>query len=148
MGVVALAEGLSKATQTFPQTLSLSKTGMGDDGMADVASLISEGRMEKLKGLALSDNRCVTNEGIIALARAVDAHGLPSLTHFDGSVKAGGVTIGGISAIAIAVINSCPKLESMHVPHLFPPDYTPYRMVREMVHGMLLATGRDNVEMY
>jgi HEAT repeat protein len=89
VGVVALAEALSKTTQTFLTNLNLSDVGMGDEGIGALACLISQGRMEQLEELSLSSNSGVTRQGIIALAEAIDARGLPKLRalNLDGLVR-------------------------------------------------------------
>ena len=63
--------------------LQLHDVGMGDAGIAALASLVSRDRLEQLEHFYLSHNHAVTNRGIIALAQAIDARGLPLLEHFD-----------------------------------------------------------------
>ena len=54
VGVVALAEVLMKSTQPCLESLGLKKVGMGDEGIAALASLISQGRLEHLTWLDIS----------------------------------------------------------------------------------------------
>jgi Ran GTPase-activating protein (RanGAP) involved in mRNA processing and transport len=114
VGVVALAEALSKTTQTFLTNLNLSDVGMGDEGIGALASLISQGRMEQLEELSLSSNSAVTKQGIIALAKAVDARGLPKLRalNLDGLVReTDDETVLGITTLVHAIAEGCLPLE-------------------------------------
>lgn len=138
VGIVALAEGLLKAKETFLEDLDLSDVGMGDGSIAAMANLVSQGRLKQLKGVDLSENEGVTNEGVVALARSIDAHGLPLLTIFNLSgLDADKVTLFGISAIALAVIKGCPKLK-----YICLTSAGSYDVYYEIVMGMLAATGR------
>ena len=78
-GDVALAEALLKLTQTSLKILTLSNVGMGDEGIAALASLAYRGRKDQLRVLNFAENDGVADEGISALARAVEAHMLPML---------------------------------------------------------------------
>lgn len=55
-GVVALAEALRNASQTFLKRLDLVNVGMCDRGMAALASVVQQGRLERLEELDLSHN--------------------------------------------------------------------------------------------
>lgn len=81
-GVVALAEALRDAQRTCLRDLKLSKVGMCDADIGALASAIQQGRMRQLELLCLSFNNRVTDDGLIALARAIDMHGLPELKEF------------------------------------------------------------------
>jgi hypothetical protein len=52
---------------------------MSDRGMAALESVVRHGRLERLEELNLSNNKSVTDDGIIALAQEIDARGLPKL---------------------------------------------------------------------
>jgi len=52
---------------------------MGDKGIAGLAALVSHGSFKQLEGFMLSDHGGITYEGIILLARAISAYGLPLL---------------------------------------------------------------------
>jgi len=82
VGVVALVKGLSKATQTIFTHLHLEDVGMSDEGIAGLAALIHKGRLNQLIAMHLSENSLVTDRGVITLAQAIDAHGLPILDTF------------------------------------------------------------------
>lgn len=71
VGVVALADALGKATQTSLTHLDLACVNMGDEDIAALASLVSEGHLEQLKVLYLCDNHDVSDQGIITLAQAI-----------------------------------------------------------------------------
>lgn len=79
VGVVVLVDGLLKALQTSLLSLELCDVGMGDEGIAALTSLISRRRMGELHRLNISENASVSDQGIIGLARAIDAHGLLEL---------------------------------------------------------------------
>lgn len=78
-GVMALTGGLLKATQTFLTKLDLSNGRFGDEGMAALASLVNQGRMAQLIVLHIYGNHYMTHRGLIVLARAIDARGMPML---------------------------------------------------------------------
>lgn len=82
---MALAEALSKSTPACLGSLVLDNVGMGDEGIAALASLVGQGRMEQLTELDISQNAALTQQGIITLARrcARAAH-------------AGGICYGGV----------------------------------------------------
>lgn len=67
VGVIGLAKGLSKATQTFLKSLTLSYVGLGDEGIAALAPLVYEGRLKKLETLNLSNISDVTDWGLVTL---------------------------------------------------------------------------------
>lgn len=117
VGVVALAEALSKTTQTFLTDFQLHDVGMGDEGIAALASLISWDRLEQLEHFYLSHNHAVTNRGILALAQAMDARGLPLLEHFRLTGLEGAEAALGISTIAHTVIKACPDLQVIECDH-------------------------------
>lgn len=70
-GVVALADSLRKAPRTRLKLLNLNKVRMCDLGMAAFASTVHQGRMERLKHLNVNKNKGVTDEGFLALTRAI-----------------------------------------------------------------------------
>ena len=105
VGVVAL-----KAPQTFLTDLELCDVGLTDVGMTVVSSLLYQGCFEQLQLLNLSGNRGMTNQGIVALARAIETRGLPLLKEFSLFKSTNDqVTLLWISAIAQAVIKGCPN---------------------------------------
>ena len=75
---MALADALRKPTQTVLTHLDLINVGTADDGMTALSSLVYQGRFEQLQ-LNLSENRAITTQGIVALARAIETRGLPNL---------------------------------------------------------------------
>jgi len=110
VGVVALADALLKAPQTFLTDLELCDVGLTDVGMTVVSSLLYQGCFEQLQLLNLSGNRGMTNQGIVALARAIETRGLPLLKEFSLFKSTNDqVTLLWISAIAQAVIKGCPN---------------------------------------
>jgi ribonuclease HIII len=98
---MALAKALLDSTETFLAHLDLGDIGMGDGGIEALASLVYEGRMQQLEDLNLDGNNDLTDEGITALARAINVRGLPVLERlsivwwYDGRYN---VTMLGISA--------------------------------------------------
>ena len=68
---MALADALRKPTQTVLTHLDLINVGR-------LSSLVYQGRFEQLQ-LNLSENRAITTQGIVALARAIETRGLPKL---------------------------------------------------------------------
>jgi hypothetical protein len=91
--------------------LDLANVGLGDVGKAALSSLVYQGRFEQLELLNFSGNGGITNQGIVALARAIEKRGLPLLKEFClFEITDDHVTLLGISAIAQAVIKGCPSL--------------------------------------
>ena len=80
----------------------LADVGLGDEGVAALASLVNQGRMEHLEEIYISDNKELTEQRILSLARAIDARGLPMLETF-AMMRIGEMTARGIGAIAYAV---------------------------------------------
>lgn len=76
---MALIKALKQRTETFLDDLDLNEVGMGDKGLASLAYLFYRDRCEQLKCLYISYNRAITDQGIIALACAIGARGLPKL---------------------------------------------------------------------
>ena len=136
VGVVAPAEALMKSTQTCLKTLGLENVEMGDEGISALASLASQGRLEHLKTLNISENEDLTEQGIITLARAIGVRGLPMLETFD-MVKLGNMTAREIGAIAHGVFKWCPQVKETHLTESdFASDDS-----SEVVDGMLEAAG-------
>lgn len=81
-GVAALASGLGEAPRTMLKLLDLNYTGMGDVGMVALASVIHQGRMQEVEDFNLGEIPGMTDKGLIALARAIDARGLPNVHQF------------------------------------------------------------------
>lgn len=84
-GVAVLAEKLLAAPPTSLKEFCLENVGMGDRGLAALASMIRMGRFEGLESLKLSYNEDVTDEGICVLAQAVEdtgKRGLAMLSKF------------------------------------------------------------------
>lgn len=75
-GVVALAKALEEAPRTLLVVLAMHEVGMGNLGMFALASLIHRGRMQQVESLEISG---APDEGMIALAQAIDTRGLPNL---------------------------------------------------------------------
>lgn len=81
-GVVALAKGLCEAPRTSLKELKLDDVGMGDVGLAALASVVTQGRMRRMHKFMLHKALDVTDEGIILFVRAIEAYGLPHLEEF------------------------------------------------------------------
>ena len=130
-----------KATQTVLTSLEVTNLGMGDEGLAALANLISQGRLQEVKTFDfISSNYNLTDEGILALAQAIDAGGLPMLGNFSmGEQEVEGLTVVGISAILQAVISGCPYLRIIGVTRPYRHDTD----IEEMVKGMVQAVGRE-----
>lgn len=78
---------------------------MRDEGVGMLASVIQQGRLKELTNLLISSNHQVTHEGIIALSRAIDIGGPPSLVHLVVmGLREGRVTAMGLSAIIYAIV--------------------------------------------
>lgn len=97
----------------------------------------TQGRMEQLKELYISLNAALTQQGIITLACAIDARGLPMLELF-AMAQLGEMTARGIGAIAYAVFKGCPQLKEIRLTGSGPDS----GILREVVDGMLEAAGR------
>jgi len=94
--------------------------------------------MGLLTRLCLSRNDAVTDEGLIALAQAIDMCGLPELQEFSmaGLVEEK-VTVLGLSAIAHAVIKGSPLLETIDIKCSGEGGAS----LHVMIEGMLRARG-------
>jgi hypothetical protein len=142
-GFTGLAQALFKASRSNWAHLNLSYVELGDEGVAMLATLISQGRLEQLEGIVLYDNGGVTNEGIILLAQAINGNGLPALTNFRMvCFNKEKITLLGIGALAHAVLNGCPELREIY---LTKPasDEGVSEPIYDMIEGMLRGAGRD-----
>ena len=111
--------------------------GMRDGGLSALVSLVNRGCLEQLRELDNSDNYSLTEQGIISLARAIDARGLPRLEKF-AMRELGDVSGQGIGAIIYAVFKGCPQLQEIKLVGSFEDTYT----LRDLVGGMLEVAGR------
>ena len=142
-GVVALAGGLREAPRTMLREFCLNDIGMGDVGMAALASLIYKGRLGQLEPLYINEIPDVKDEGITALARAISMRGLPKVSEFMlGPLHEENVTAFGFGALTFAFINNCPQLlvENITIDWSGQPEHADFR--NAMVDGMLRAAGR------
>ena len=133
--VVVLANALLNATETRLWELNLNRVGMGDAGVVALASVVSQGHFEELKYFCFGRNSDVTDQGMTALARAIDAQGLPmlELITIDGLDR---LTDIGVGAIMDALIKRCPQLARIA---WGPPE-------NDLVRNKLQEAGRGNVE--
>jgi len=140
--VAFVVQGLLNATHTNLRRLDLMYMGLGDQGLSFVAHLIHQGRLKQLKYLNLCVNGAVTDQGVIWLARVIDAGGLPMLETFClrgvESIAADKATIIGMSAIAHATIKGCPQLNDLKILGYGPENENFINLVK----GMLRAEGR------
>jgi len=134
-GAVALAGGLCEAPRTMLKTLNLG-VRMGDVGMAALASVIEHGRMGQLRYI----NYGMTDKGLVALARAIDAWGLPKLQEVEICMGGGEYTALGFGALALAFVRGCPKMN--HISLVCPDPGLDKTALKTMIRGMLLAAGR------
>jgi hypothetical protein len=81
---------------------------MGDEGIAVLAHLVNQGRLEKLICFLISDDNAVSDRAVIALAEAIDAHGLPKVQCFV-MRNINKLTAEGTSAITQALTKGCPR---------------------------------------
>lgn len=121
VGVVALAIALQETTQTYLMFLNLDDVGMGDGGIAALASLVAQGRLEQIAWLKFSGNNKLIDQGVITLAQAIEARGLPILRVFTMRMifKLRAV---GITAIAQALTKGCPRLVSYKLTDFDPEE--------------------------
>lgn len=142
-GVAGLAEALPKASQSNWAHLNLTYVEMGDDGIAALATLVSQGRLEQLEELSLSDGGGVTNEGMILLAQAISVGGLPVLKSFKMvCFDKEKIRLLGVGAVAHAVVNGCPKLRVIYLTKPI-SDEEVTEPVHEMIEGMVHRAGQD-----
>lgn len=147
VGVEILVEGLVKITTTNLTVLDLSRVGMGDQGIAAVAALVSEGRLQQLVDLHLSGNGDITNQGIIYLVKAIIAHGLPRLDQLEmRGLDNRKVTALGASALTHAIIIGSPVFTSFYMKCTDEDDDTYAEIVKGML--LLLAAGKEDVDMW
>ncbi len=138
---MTLAEALLRARQTVLTNLVLKNVGMGDKGIAAVASLVSQGHMNKLKVLNITKNKALTHQGFVYLARAIDARGLPMLETFR-MQKILNVTLGSMCAITHALIKGCPRLKEIDFTDTGTWGTHGSRSYPGAIQGMLEAAGR------
>ena len=133
--VVVLANALLNATETRLWEVNLNRVGMGDAGVVALASVVSQGHFEELKYFCFGRNSDVTDQGMTALARAIDAQGLPmlELITIDGLDR---LTDIGVGAIMDALIKRCPRLARIA---WGPPE-------NDLVRNKLQEAGRGNVK--
>lgn len=122
-GVLALLAGIKNAKQMCLTRLVLSDVGMDDDGMAELVLVAHAGKFQRLSSLNVSENVAVTNEGVVAFARALQA--ATPARGVDGfqvggcifpkleSIDMNGLTLlstRGFGALALAAFMCCPQL--------------------------------------
>lgn len=136
--VVSLAEALMGATKTRLWNLNLNNWLMGDEGIAALASVVSQGYFEELRKLSFSHNGDITDEGMTALARAIDVRGLPMLETFamEGLDL---MTNRGVGAITDVLIKRCLQLATIVWGHWGLSN-------KDKVRDMLKTAGRGNVK--
>lgn len=84
--------------------------------MTALASLLYQDRFQQLEMLFISYNHGIRDEGIIALAHAIEARKLPKLKLFE--AKAGQGYVWGSAPLARCVVNGCPKLQKNDLMHI------------------------------
>jgi len=113
---VVLDKSLEEALRTLSVNLALRKIGMGDLGMAALATLVSKGRMQRVQKINLSNAREVTDKGIIALAQATKVSSLPCVQDLNiDYLHEDKVTQLGLVATSRAFVNSCPRLVEINL---------------------------------
>ena len=88
---------------------------MGDGGIAALASVIYQGRMQEMEDFHLREVPGMTDKGLIALARAINARGLPNVRYFfimnDHEERKW--TALGFGALTLAFVLGCPRLQEI-----------------------------------
>ncbi len=136
---MALAQALKEAPRTLLVDLALHKVGMGNLGMAALASVIQQGRMQRIEMLDLSGADYVTDVSITALAQAIEARGLPNVRNFKiEGLHETEVTAIGFDAIARALVKRCPQLKEIYVE--CPRDFAV--ILDDLLKDLLRAAGR------
>lgn len=109
-GLELLVQALLKpACQTCLKELNLYDVNMGDKVMAAMASVARAGRFERLENFLFYGNADVTDEGVCALAQAMEdtgTYGLPMLRNLDARALQS-LTALGIRALTSALITNC-----------------------------------------
>lgn len=141
-GAAALACGLGEAPRTMLTNLELDEVGMGDGGMVALASVIYQGRMQEMEDVNLSEVPGMTDKGLIALARAINARGLPNVRQFfiqmdDKNRK---WTALGFGALTLAFASGCPRLRKIDL--VCPDRGQDMNFLNTMIQGMFQAAGR------
>ena len=106
-GAVVLAGGLCEAPRTMLKELELG-VGMGYVGMAALASVIEHGRMGQLRYI----NYGMTDKGLVALARAIDAWAAQSGESRDRYGGGGGIYGSWLWCACSCICQRLPKNES------------------------------------
>jgi len=115
---------------------------MGDARMVVLASIVHRGCMRHIQKLNLSGPLGATDEGIVALARAIDAKGLPELRQLKMG-RFNNVTAFGFSAMMLAFVKGCPK--SRDIILTCPDEGRNFAIFESMVEGMRWAANRWGV---
>ena len=139
-GVAALASGLGEAPRTMLTHLDLTYVGMGDVGMTALASVIHQGRMQEIQDLNLGDVPGMTDKGMVALARAIDARGLPKMRLLDMETYSQNYTALGFGALILAFVRGCPEMKCITLS--CPNPVLDKAALQTMIQGMLQAAGR------
>ena len=127
---------LAQALPAHVTDLELRCTGMDDA----LASIVRTGCFQCLETLWLGSNEDVTDQGVAALAKALDhagTNGLPLLSTFSASLR-GSVTRVGVEALAHALLKNCPRLKEVA---LYGVDDDDDERMQQMVDEMVVAAG-------
>lgn len=106
--------------------------------MAALASVIEQGRIGQIRKINIA-------EGLVALARAIEARGLPKLEEFSNGLYGQNYTARGFGALTLAFVRGCPNLFFLDL--RCPDESREPDFVKAMIEGMLQVAGRTaNVE--
>ncbi len=148
-GVVVSVRGLLDAPRTRLTKLELAGVGMGDKGWAALASMVRTGRFGRLQEIDLGRSKTATDPGMCVLAKAIQEmgkRGLPMLSACR-ALSLERVTGVGLGALALALINNCPRL-------LRSFGFSVEREegvegIEQMLEGMMLAAGcQDRLKLH
>ena len=120
--------------------LELANAGTGDGSMAALATVVHGGRFKHLDWLVISHNAAVTDDGMCTVAHAIEEagkHGLPMLRKLIANALRP-VTLMGVSALSLALINNCPRLKNVDLSGRENEAISD----KAVMEGMLRAVGR------
>ncbi len=116
--IAVLAQALLVAPRTRLTHLTLLHVGLNDGGFAALAHLVREGRFEQLEEMGIYNGELVTDQGLHAMAEAVQDAGARGLLPMLSKVSLWdleGVTPAQEHALASALTNHCPRMTRENV---------------------------------
>jgi hypothetical protein len=113
LGVAHLLQCYIEAVDADLEMLQLANVGLGDEGVKALVSASKSGILQNIVYLDLSGNVNITDRGVFDLIWALRAGHLTTLDF----LHVGGTGIYAGQALAGAVLQHCPKMRTLGLPH-------------------------------